>query len=46
MLQLLCLLRILGYDCVEDVKCLAADEGLCRLGSRQEARILGVSRQK
>ena len=46
MLLSLCLLNILGYDAVEDVDRLEADEGLCRLVGRHEARILGVSRRK
>ena len=46
MLLSLCLLNILGYDCVEDVDRLEADEGLCRLVGRHETRILGVSRRK
>ena len=41
-----CLLNILGYDCVEDVDRLEADECLCRLVGRHEARMLGVSRRK
>ena len=46
MLLSLCLLNILGYDCVEDVDRLEADEGLCRLVGRHETRILRVSRRK
>ena len=41
MLLSLCLLNILGHDCVEDVDRLEAVEGLCRLAGRHEARILG-----
>ena len=46
MLLSLCLLNILGHDCAEDLDRLEADEGLCRLVGRREARILGVSRRK
>ena len=46
MLLSLCLLNILGDDCVEDVDRLDADEGLCRQVGRHEARILRMSRRK
>ena len=41
----LCLLNILGWECADDLDRMEADEGLCRLVSRREARILGVSRR-
>ena len=45
MLLSLCLLNILGWACADDLDRMEADEGLCRLVSRHEARILGVSRR-
>ena len=45
MLLSLCLLNILGWECADDLDRMEADEGLCRLVSRHEARILGVSRR-
>ena len=41
----LCLLNNLGWECADDPDQMEADEGLCRLVSRHEARILGVSRR-
>ena len=45
MLLSLCLLNILGWECADDLDRMKADEGLCRLVSRHEARILGISRR-
>ena len=45
MLLSLCLLNILGWECADDLDRMEADEGLCRLVSRHEARILDVSRR-
>ena len=45
MMLSLCLLNVLGWECADDLDRMEADEGLCRLVSRHEARILGVSRR-
>ncbi len=39
------LLNDLGWECADDLDRMEADEGLCRLVSRHEARILSVSRR-
>ena len=45
MMLSLCLLNFQGWECADDPERMEADEGLCRLVSRHEARILGVSRR-
>ena len=45
MILSLSLLNVLGRECADDLDRMEADEGLCRLVSHHEARILGVSRR-
>lgn len=39
-------LNFLGLDCVDNLRRLEGDEGLCALFGRHEARFPGISRRK